>query len=239
MIVLAMETATAVCGAALIEDDRVLKEEFIEVPQKHSEHIIGLIERTLEGAGTNLHAIDALAVSIGPGSFTGLRVGLSVAKGLACAVEKPLTAVSTLEALARNVARQQALRGPALVLSTIDARRDELFAAAYRVENSHLTQTISPRAVFLEELYHLLDGEQKIILVGNGTEKFQEFIMKIDTSGRFVIPSRELRVCSAAAVGLVGVEQLLRGEKADISSLEPLYIKEFFTTMKPPHHIKH
>src|SRR5712692_6734191 len=100
MIVLGIETATAVCGAAIVEDAGVRAEASIEAEHIHSEKLISLIDEALNRATIPFSSIDSVAVSIGPGSFTGLRIGLSVAKGLVYAGGKSLAAVSTLEALA-------------------------------------------------------------------------------------------------------------------------------------------
>ena len=100
MIVLGIETATAVCAVALVDDDVVRAERRYEIPQAHSEKLMECVDDCLKSAGLALSSIDGIAISIGPGSFTGLRIGLSVAKGLAFATDKPVVGVPTLEALA-------------------------------------------------------------------------------------------------------------------------------------------
>ncbi len=229
MRILSIETATAVCAAALIEDKNVIAERFSEEPRAHSENIVKFVEYVFQLSGSRLRDVDVIAVSAGPGSFTGLRIGVSVAKGLAFAAGKPLTAVPTLEALARN---SRAGRGE-LVVAMIDARRDEVFAAAYRNEGERWKAVVSPGAFRLQELHDLLDEEQKITLVGDGTEKFQRYCMEIGDLKGHSIPSHSNCICSAVTVGLMGAEQFSRGELADLASLEPFYGKEFFTTMKP------
>ena len=236
MKILAIETATAVCGVAAIEDGQILAEQCIEAQQIHSEKIIGLIDQTLKVTSSHMNAFDALAVSIGPGSFTGLRIGLSTAKGLAYALDRQMTAVSTLEALALHALRQQLVREDETVLSMIDARRDEVYAACYRITNGRPRVKISPYALQMTALAHLIEDEKKITLMGDGVEKFEQFLMNTHTHDRlrFIIPTRDQRVCSAAAVGLLGEQQCQRGIYADIASLEPMYGKDFYTTMKQP-----
>lgn len=230
MKILAIETATAVCGSAVVENERILGERSIEAPQMHSEKIMGLIDEVLTSARIGLKDIDAIAVSIGPGSFTGLRIGLSVAKGLSFTCEKPLTAVSTLRALARNAIGRGLAAGRDLILCSIDARRDEVYAAGYRA--AALDEVLSPRAVSVPVLAQLLEGEKRIVLVGDGAEKIQEYVMKSENSNRCILPAREHRLCSASAVAFLGLQQLQRGERSDLASLEPKYLKEFYTTMK-------
>ena len=235
MRVLAIETATAVCGAAIIEDGHVKAERSIEARQIHSQKIMGLIDEVLQATHSTIREIDGIAVSIGPGSFTGLRIGLSTAKGLAHAAEKPIVAVPTLQALAMHVVRQAKVSDGALILPMIDARRNEVYAAGHRIENGKLHEVVSTRSIVLSDLYEMLDGEEQILLAGDGTEKFQQVIMTIhaDQRHRFLIPPREHRLCNAAAIGLLGELQLLQGERADVASLEPFYVKEFYTTTKP------
>ena len=233
MKILAIETATAVCATAIVEEGKVLCEISREEERGHSEQLVGFIEKLSSESGIVLGEIGGIAVSIGPGSFTGLRIGLSVAKGLALALGKPLTAVSTLEALAHNCLVHGIGRGDEVVVPLLDARRDELFAAMYRREGSGFACTIAPTATRFEELRNLLAAEQKIIFVGNGTEKYQNYLSTVGDAPRYTIPPRDRRICSAISVGLCGEEQFVRGNRADIASLEPVYLKEFHTTMNP------
>ncbi len=231
MIVLAIETATAVCGAALIDRGKVLSEQALEAPQIHSEKILGLIDGVLKSSNMLMENVKGVCVSIGPGSFTGLRIGLSVAKGLCFADDKPLIGISTLESLAWNALRRGFGAADQLVLSAIDARRDEVYVAGYRARG--LEEVIAPCAVRLPELIDLLDGEQKIILVGDGAEKIHKFLMNDRNSNRFVLPSRGQRLCSASAIGILGEGRLEKGERSAVATLEPAYVKEFYTPMNP------
>ncbi len=231
MKVLAIETATAVCGAALVERGEVLCEQAVEAPQIHSEKIVGLIDGVLKSSNMVMRNVDGICVSIGPGSFTGLRIGLSVAKGLSFAGDKPLIGISTLESLAWHALRGGFGAGGELILSAIDARRDEVFVAGYRTRD--LDEVIAPRAVRLPELVDLLEGEQKIILVGDGAEKIQHGVVNKGNLSRYILPPRARRICSASAVGILGERRLEKGERSDMASLEPAYVKEFYTPMKP------
>ena len=170
MRILAIETATSVCGCALVENGAIRREYSVEAPQIHSEKIMGLIDKVLASSQMACTDVDAVAVSIGPGSFTGLRIGLSVAKGLSFAGEKPLIAVSTLEALAGHAVLRDLVTADDLVLAAIDARRNEVFAAAYRTRT--LEEVIAPRAVTLSALVHLLANDQNI----EGLDVLQYFI---------------------------------------------------------------
>ena len=103
MLILAVDTATTVASVALVKGEQLVAEEVLNIPQKtHSERLLPVLARVLAGAGVEIEEVDGIAVSAGPGSFTGLRIGLGTGKGLAQALNKPLVTVPTLDALAYN-----------------------------------------------------------------------------------------------------------------------------------------
>src|ERR1051326_299678 len=236
MKVLALETATGVCGAAIVEDGTILAESSIVAERIHSEKLLPMIDDVLRQANVDLSGMDGIAVSIGPGSFTGLRISLSAAKGLAYASGKPLLAVPTLEALAWSCVQKGLVRTGDHILPMIDARREEVYAALYYYDDQPREQ-ISARALHLHEIDPLLESKERIIITGNGVEKFQKFVA-ITMPGlttRFVAPAPEDSRCSASAVGSLGEHMLLRGEIADLASLGPLYVKDFQTIVGSQH----
>ncbi|MBI1806696.1 MAG: tRNA (adenosine(37)-N6)-threonylcarbamoyltransferase complex dimerization subunit type 1 TsaB [Ignavibacteria bacterium] len=237
MIVLGIETATAVCGTALIEDRHVRAERSVEAPHVHSEKLMTLIDECLQSSGMELRDCDGIAISIGPGSFTGLRIGLSVAKGLAYAVSKPIVSALTLEALAwRAMYQYLAVKGD-LIMPMIDARRDEVYTAVYRHGGNILEEVKPSCAMVLKEMVNLVDVNDRVIVLGDGVEKFQEHLAKNkpNASFRVVIPPRDARLCSPVTVASLGREKLERGTADDVASLEPLYVKDFYTLVKTQH----
>jgi len=242
MRILGIETATSVCGVALVEDGDVRAEQWFEAERMHSEKLVGLLDRTLRSCTRTVSDLDAIAVSIGPGSFSGLRIGLSVAKGLACACDVPLVAVPTLTALAYRALKEERAGQNGLVLSLIDARRDEVYAAVY---DENLVESTSARAVSIEGVATLLpQDERPVVVMGDGVEKLEAYHASCRDAGsmwkRMRIPARERRLCDAGSVALVGEQQFRRGDIADTASLEPLYVKEFYTTMKlQPTEVRH
>ena len=234
MKVLAIETATAVCSIAVVENGVVLGERSFEERQMHSEKIIALIDQSLRASSLTMKEIEGLAISIGPGSFTGLRIGLSTAKGIGCALGIPLAAVSTLEALASRVVGERTTAEGSYVLAAIDARRDEVYAAGYRMKKK-LEEQIRPCAIEARSLIRLVGREPNVLLVGDGAEKLVRSLSAersaLEDQIRLAPP--ELRRCSATMVGILGEQQLRRGMHADIASLEPMYVKEFYTTVNP------
>ena len=124
MLILAVDSATQVAGVALVARDRVIREEFVNFGKKHSEILLPLIDRVMKESECDWGQITALAVTVGPGSFTGLRIGMATVKGLSMATGLPIAAIPTLEVLAHNLAGSQAL-----VATVLDARRQEVYFA--------------------------------------------------------------------------------------------------------------
>lgn len=234
MTILAIETATAVCAAAVVRDGRAIGQAKVESPHVHSEKLISLLDNALGAAGLEPSQVDGIAVSIGPGSFTGLRIGLSVAKGLAYACGKPVIPVLTLEALAMRAVHESLAAPGSLILPMIDSRRSEVYVAAFRRAAGALEDVIPSRAASINELVSLVPGHEPAVVMGDGADKFGEFLEQRNPSirSRFLIPSRECRLCDAVAVGLLGEREFAAGRTADIASLEPLYVKDFHTLVR-------
>jgi tRNA threonylcarbamoyladenosine biosynthesis protein TsaB len=230
--VLAVETSTAVCGAAVVSGDEVLTERSLYEKHVHSEKLVTMIDALI--AETDDY--DAVAVSIGPGSFTGLRIGLSVAKGLTYAHDKPLVSVPTLEALAWRAVLEDGVRDGDEILAMIDARRNDVYAAAFTVAKNELVSNWGPEALSLDALMERFPRQNRIVLMGDAVDKLvRRFEDRLRGNGRFLIPPLLERLCSASAVGLVGVRKALRGDFAERSSLEPLYVKDFVSLVQKQH----
>ncbi len=237
MIILGIETATDICASAIIHNSDVLIERTISTPHSHSERLLSIIDECLKATQDSINTIDAIAISIGPGSFTGLRIGLSVAKGLAFSNSKKLIAVSTLEALAENARRNKIVSVGQIVFPMIDARRDEVYTALYSVKNDDLEEIIPPRSITLSECVNLIEPDNTIIIVGDGSEKFKDYLKKVDLkqSSRYIIPPSALQLCSAVSVAICGKRKIEKNEISNIETLEPLYVKDFYTLVKTQH----
>lgn len=225
MNILAIETATAVCAAAAVRDGVVLAEYSLHEKHIHSEKLITIVDRVLQESG----GYDAIAVSIGPGSFTGLRIGLSVAKGLAFASGKPLVPVPTLEALSWGAVHRQIAQEGDEVIAMIDARRSDVYAAGYHVEHQEISFKWGPVALPLSALQQKISWEKRTVFMGDGVEKFRSHSGSVSSipDDHWIFPPIEQRLCSAASVGLVGWRKTLRGMFTDPASLEPMYVKDF------------
>lgn len=222
MIALGIETATSICGVALIRENMAPVERILEIPNVHSEQLVPLIEEVLDQSRTRVDQLDVIAVSIGPGSFTGLRIGLSTAKGLSFAADIPLIPVPTLEALAYNVIRAGVSTSGTSVLSLLDAHRGDAYWSVYRISQDLALEEVRPAAIApYEAIIRWAQNQTDVVVVGdageiiNGHLELQQFW----NSGC----SR----CNPVSVVILGVQRYQAGERADRSSLEPQYLREF------------
>jgi tRNA threonylcarbamoyladenosine biosynthesis protein TsaB len=222
-MILAIETATDVCGVALVQNQNVIARRVIAEKYVHSEKLLPMIDETLRDASLSPKDLDGIAVSIGPGSFTGLRIGLSTAKGLALSLGIPVIAVPTLDALAHAFFRTKGTASAAVVCPMIDAKRDEAFFCFYRIDAAGMSRQ-SEYAIALKSKIVKM-APPSVVFVGDGARemgKSQEF----DTSKQFN-PSI---VCSAESVGLVAESSGVKLSPEELSKLEPLYLREFVAT---------
>jgi tRNA threonylcarbamoyladenosine biosynthesis protein TsaB len=217
MFILGIETATKTGGVAIISDNGVIAEYTLNIEVTHSERLMSTVDRVLKDTGLALSRIDGYGVSIGPGSFTGLRIGLSTMKGLSFTTGKPLAAVPTLKALAWNVPYS---RHP--VCPLLDAKKKEVYAALYRHDGRDLLPlwdgTVSP----LAELAERITGE--VVFTGEGARLFAEDIRRLFAQRAHIAPLSAM-VPSAASVAEIALMMLKHGQQADPDTLSPHYIR--------------
>lgn len=222
MLVLALETATDVCSVALVEDDAALVSLTLRRPRQHAEQLVPLVQDALRYAGATLGDLAGIAVSQGPGSYTGLRIGVSTAKGLAAASGVPLVGVPTLEALALQ-AVPQAEPGD-VVAAFLRSRRDEVYAAAFTVAPAPpLSPLREAAALPLPDVAAWLGtDDRRRWLVGDGAPAAAAAGALSGTllDAAAVAPS-------ASTVGRLGAERLRTGSADDLAAFEPAYLKDF------------
>ena len=218
--ILSIETATLAGGVALMDEAGLIAEYRLHVEARHSERLLSAIDRLLYDSGTSVADLGAIAVSIGPGSFTGLRVGLSTAKGLAMGSGRPLVTVPTLEAIAALFPYSNALIAPML-----DARRQEVYWALFdtregRPVRLHPEEAASPDAA-LASIGHL---DQPVLFVGEGAERYRELLLA-GRPGRALFPPKALQFPSAAGVAELGLAKLKDGEVHLPEEVIPFYLR--------------
>lgn len=223
-LILSIETATYICSVVLTRDGKVIASRETGEKNAHSRLLAVFIDEVLREAGTTAKQLSAVAVSEGPGSYTGLRIGVSAAKGLCYATGCPLIAVSTLEALAFGM-KPPAQEGD-LLIPAIDARRMEIYTAVY---DHNLSPLVAPGPVIIDEdFFRNLPPHRRIIMAGDGAAKCLPIAEKITT----VQLATDVHP-SAFHIAPLALDRFTRHEFADTAYFEPYYMKEF--TAGAPH----
>lgn len=218
-MLLAIETATLASGVALATVDKLVAEIIVQTKKTHSERLMPHIEQLLELGQVAKEDITAIAVSIGPGSFTGLRIGLATAKALAYVWNVPVIGVSTLAALAYACPAPNSLICPLL-----DAQKGNVYQAVYRWEKGILQEVIPPRVIAHQEAINELANQPlPVIMLGEGAVLFQEAIVAAADPIELAPP--HIILPRAGSVALLGHQLLRQGIRHDVMTLEPLYIR--------------
>jgi tRNA threonylcarbamoyladenosine biosynthesis protein TsaB len=225
MKVLGIDTSTMCCSVGLIDDDQVISEYLLNIPLTHSERLIGTIELVLREAHCALGDLDGWTISLGPGSFTGLRIGVSTVKGLAFATQKPVVGVSTLDVLA-----SQTTPHPHLICPILDARKQEIYTAFYRYEEGDLLKRLSPyQAIRPEALVKTI--HERTIFIGDGVKNYGEYIRN-SLPSLAIFPPFPLHISYGSAVANLGRELLRKGEYLNLSTFTPTYVRPSEAEMK-------
>lgn len=214
MVILAADTSGGVCSAAVLNDNKIISEAFMNDKRTHSETIGPMIDFCLSFAGVGVKDVELFACAAGPGSFTGLRIGIGMMKAFAHASQKPVVGVNTLDALALNAA------GTAeTVCAAIDARRGEVYTASYRLGNRVTDYRAAPFTQVLAEL-----KGQPAVFVGDAALVHADMIRVADAA--FRIAPEGVLLQRASSVGLCAYASFLSGVYQDAYSLEPFYLRE-------------
>lgn len=219
MKVLALETSAKSVSVAVTEDGKVLASSYQNIGLTHSVTLMPLLDGMLKNAGLSLKDMDLLAVAAGPGSFTGLRIGVSALKGLAWAEDKPCCGVSTLEAMAQN-----ARTFDGTVVCAMDARRSQVYNALFRWEGGALLRLCPDRAIGLEELTEeLLTDPSPKLVVGDGAQLCCDYLTAHGIPCR--LAPENMRYQSAVGVALAAEDMAHRGETVSSRELVPTYLR--------------
>ena len=219
MKILSIETSTMLGGVAIIDETAgLIAETRLNVKTTHSERLMTAVNNTLSQSEMTLDDIDVFGVAIGPGSFTGLRIGLSTVKGLSYATGKPVVTVPTLEAFAWNFPYSAY---PVCLM--LDARKSEVYAAVYSWEDNSFRTVIECVSVKPEVLLEKLQG--RVLIAGEGVLLYREKIIGM-MKERAVIAPRDKMVPSPANVAMLGMAKAVRGEFTVISQAVPVYVRK-------------
>lgn len=221
MIVLAIESSSGVAGVAVLDNDKLVYEVYHHHKRNHSLILMPLVEEALTACETQLDKIDIFAVSSGPGSFTGLRIGISTVKGLAQAVEKPIAAIPTLDTLAYNIPPSEGVVCPIL-----DARRDQVYTCIYKWNGDNYTKLSTYKAIPVTDLIELLlPYKQPIMFVGDGMTPYRDTLReRLGEYALFAPP--HLSQQHASTTAWLGLKYAMEGKCIHYNELEPFYLRQ-------------
>ncbi len=219
MLTLAMECATKTIGLALLNEEDVCAEIYLNLGRHHAEVLLPALEQLFLLARRTPEEVDLLACTVGPGSFTGLRIGVSTVKGLALGMARPVVGVSTLEALAMNVIPCRKLICPML-----DARKNQVYTGLYRMGPDGLPKATIPEKLvdvgkFLDDL-----DQGEVVFLGDGAVRHEKFIGET-LKDRAVFCGRSQQKIFASTVGLIGLHRYRNGEVLDTRTFVPSYLR--------------
>lgn len=220
MLLLAIDTTTAVCSVALGRDGELIAEYLLNIKKTHSQRLMPLISSMLRDSDLDRFRLEGICVAVGPGSFTGIRIGVATARGLAQGLGIPLVGVNTLEALAGAGAGY-----PALLCPLLDARRGQVYAAVYRGGASRLETVEPPRAIALDDLGRcLLNHSGDVFVLGDNLPAFREVLVPL-LGGRY----REMPPAAALSRASYVLQRgfLIWREEGPVPlyALNPLYLR--------------
>ncbi|MFA5074089.1 MAG: tRNA (adenosine(37)-N6)-threonylcarbamoyltransferase complex dimerization subunit type 1 TsaB [Nitrospirota bacterium] len=217
MIILGIETSTKTGSVALVSEKGAIAHYSLNIEITHSERLMSTVDRVLHDTGVNLSGVDGFAVAVGPGSFTGLRIGVSTIKGLAFATGKPVAGVSTLKALAYSLPFAEFP-----VCSLLDARKNQVYAALYQFDGQEPKPLMQETVITLSELEKKISG--KTIFLGEAVDVYRSDITDLWGEKALFAPAF-CNLPSAAIVAEIGLALIKKGTTADPDSLVPVYIR--------------
>ncbi len=211
-LILSIETATEACSVAISKDDKLLNEKTLDGGMRHSAALTTLIKDVINDSGHKLNSLTCIALSDGPGSYTGLRVGASTAKGICYALGIPLIAIPTLQALSKAPAENDCH-----IMATIDARRMEAYTAVYHKD--HLTEEVHS-VIFTEEQAEIISKSyQSLIITGTGIKKASHLFNKYEHIQ--IQPQK----CSASLIAALAYSKYEQNLFVDVAYHSPFYFK--------------
>ena len=220
MKILALESSAVAASVALCEDETLIAQAFQNTGLTHSQTLLPLAEDLLKNCGLTMADMDLIAVAEGPGSFTGLRIGVATAKGLAWAEDKDCAPCSTLESMAWPLAHMEGR----LIVCAMDARRQQIYNALFEAGNGELTRLTEDRAIALAELAEELRGDSRpITVVGDGARLAYDYFNANDIPCRLAPP--HLVMQNAASVALEAEALAREGKLVSAQELEPVYLR--------------
>lgn len=221
MKILGIDSSGLTASAAIVSEDILVAEFTVNNKQTHSQTLLPMIDQVVKMSGIGLEELDGIAVAAGPGSFTGLRIGSSTAKGMALALNKPIISVPTLEGMAYRMAGCTGVICPLM-----DARRNQVYTGIYRVSDNRLECLLEQSAVdILEIVEKINEYSENVVFLGDGVPVHRAVLEE-----RITVPYQfaplHLNRQSAAAVAALGVVYMAEGRMEDAKDHKPVYLRK-------------
>jgi tRNA threonylcarbamoyladenosine biosynthesis protein TsaB len=223
MKILAVDTATGTCSVAVCLDESLLAEINLFRRQTHSRHLMEMIDQVLAISGEKLSGIDVFAVTRGPGSFTGLRMGLSCVKGLAYALDKPVIGVSCLDVLAFQAGGWELDDGPGTICTILDARKKEIYFSRYDRRNGKLEKNGDEIVVSPEALDGRVEG--RCLFVGDGALLYKGLLKRLFKDSAVFVPPPQNYI-RAHSVACLSLQRFSDSGADELAGLVPRYIRK-------------
>lgn len=219
MKILAVDTSATAASVAVAEENKLIGEFSINTALTHSQTLMPMVDELLKNTGLSVNNIDAVAVNAGPGSFTGVRIGVAAVKGIAFPKNLPCVSVSTLESMAYNM-----LGNDCIVCSVMDARCSQVYNALFRVKGCTVTRMTDDRALSLTDLKNELRNiNEKVVLVGDGAVLCSKFLGE-ELENIMLAPFNN-RIQTASSVAYAAFEKINNGETVKADELMPVYLR--------------
>jgi len=216
MLIIGLDTTSQSGSVSLINENKILGECLFNVGPRHSENVVSSLEWLLDTLNVEKNDIEAVAVSIGPGSFTSVRVGVTIAKSLAYSMKIKIVGISSLEVLAMNIPRTEKS-----ICTLLDAKRDEVYSAVYKYSNDVLTIKRDEKVESIESL--LSDINEPTVFVGDGSVIYKEELL---SSNNALMVSDNFNIIRSSNCALLGSVKLRDGYSDDVMGLVPNYLRK-------------
>lgn len=219
MTILAIDSSAKAASVCIANEEKIIGEFFINTSLTHSQTLMPMTEQLLKNTEMIIDEVDAIAVNAGPGSFTGVRIGVAAAKGLAFPKNLPCVSVSTLESMAYNL-----LGTDCVVCAVMDARCSQVYNAMFRIKGETVERLTDDRALSLSDLLlEFKQTDERILIVGDGAEITYDFL-KNEASNAVLAPKNR-RTQTASSVALAAFQKLFEGKTQTAAELMPIYLR--------------
>jgi tRNA threonylcarbamoyladenosine biosynthesis protein TsaB len=222
-LILCIESSGSICSVSLTKKGSILAYKFVEEPNGHSKHLATLISALFERSNYSISGLDAVAVSGGPGSYTGLRIGVVMAKGICYALDIPLIALDTLSIMAHQFMNTQKVGGDTVLSPCVDARRMEVYTAVFDLQNNPILA--SQPMVLTEQSFSEILSKQKVMFFGSGATKMEDVIQH-----KNAVFHLEAVNPTAQHMALLAQEKYKDKDFEDVAYYNPNYLKPVYIT---------